>query len=155
MLRPASFGAVMAAALAFAGIASAQQLGYNFNFTLPIVADTQSYHSTIYLHDPNLDTLNVSFTYIGATSSATPGTCGGWSARLVRCVLHGPEQHVVRCRFSHRQVPLLTRPTVIRHTTATGILPIRFCHSRGPVSCTDSPFASTATVTGMSSTSNS
>ena len=74
MLRPASFGAVMAAALAFAGIASAQQLGYNFNFTLPIVADTQSYHSTIYLHNPNLDTLNVSFTYIGATSSATPGT---------------------------------------------------------------------------------
>jgi hypothetical protein len=57
MLRPASFGAVMAAALAFAGIASAQQLGYNFNFTLPIVADTQSYHSTIYLHNPNLDTL--------------------------------------------------------------------------------------------------
>ena len=74
MLRPASFGAVMAAALAFAGIASAQQLGYNFNFTLPIVADTQSYHSTIYLHNPNLDTLTVSFTYIGATSSATPGT---------------------------------------------------------------------------------
>ena len=34
MLRPASFGAVMAAALAFAGIASAQQLGYNFNFTV-------------------------------------------------------------------------------------------------------------------------
>jgi len=29
---------------------------------------------TIYLHNPNLDTLNVSFTYIGATSSATPGT---------------------------------------------------------------------------------
>ena len=74
MLRPASFGAVMTTALAFAGIASAQQLGYNFNFTLPIVADTQSYHSTIYLHNPNLDTLNVSFTYIGATSSATPGT---------------------------------------------------------------------------------
>ena len=72
MLRPASFGAVMAAALAFAGIASAQQLGYNFNFTLPIVADTQSYHSTIYLHDPNLDTLNVSFTYIGARAARLP-----------------------------------------------------------------------------------
>ncbi len=28
-------------------------------------------------------------------------------------------------------------------------------HSRGPVSCTDAPRASTATVTGMSSTSNS
>jgi OFA family oxalate/formate antiporter-like MFS transporter len=38
---------------------------------------------------------------------------------------------------------------------ATGILPIRACHSRGPVSCTDVPSESTATVTGMSLTSNS
>jgi hypothetical protein len=78
MLRPASFAAVMAVALAFAGIASAQQLGYNFNFTLPIVAETQSYHSTIYVHNPKLATLTVTFTYIGATTSATPGTstCG-------------------------------------------------------------------------------
>jgi len=74
MLRPASLAAVMAAALAFAGIASAQQLGYNFNFTLPIVAETQSYHSTIYVHNPNLATLTVAFTYIGATTSVTPGT---------------------------------------------------------------------------------
>ena len=77
MLRPASFAAVMAVALATAVTASAQQLGYNFNFTLPIVAETQSYHSTIYLHNPNLATLTASFTYIGATTSATPGmtTC--------------------------------------------------------------------------------
>ena len=63
----------MAAALAFAGIASAQQLGYNFNFTL----DRRGYAVVSqydYLHNPNLDTLDVSFTYIGATSSATPGT---------------------------------------------------------------------------------
>ena len=43
--------------------------------------------------------------------------------------------------------------------TAIGILPmpalIRASHSRGPVSCTDTPFESTATVTGMSRTSNS
>jgi len=38
---------------------------------------------------------------------------------------------------------------------ATGIFPIRARHSRGPVSCTEVPFASTATVTGMSRTSNS
>jgi len=38
---------------------------------------------------------------------------------------------------------------------ATGIAPIRACHSRGPVSCTDVPSESTATVTGMSWTSNS
>ena len=39
--------------------------------------------------------------------------------------------------------------------TLTGILPIRACHSRGPVVCTLVPWASTATVTGMSLTSNS
>lgn len=41
------------------------------------------------------------------------------------------------------------------HSTTTGILPMRACHSRGPVLCTDSPVESTATVTGMSSTVNS
>ena len=40
-------------------------------------------------------------------------------------------------------------------SVATGIFPIRARHSRGPVSCTDTPLESTATVTGMSLTSNS
>ena len=39
--------------------------------------------------------------------------------------------------------------------TATGILPMRICHSFGPVVCTEVPSESTATVTGMSSISNS
>ncbi len=42
-----------------------------------------------------------------------------------------------------------------RYDTTTGIFPIRACHSFGPVWCTDSPAESTATVTGMSCTSNS
>ena len=37
----------------------------------------------------------------------------------------------------------------------TGIFPIFACHSAGPVWCTEVPFESTATVTGMSCTSNS
>ena len=37
----------------------------------------------------------------------------------------------------------------------TGIPAILPRHSAGPVSCTDTPLASTATVTGMSLTSNS
>jgi hypothetical protein len=41
------------------------------------------------------------------------------------------------------------------HTTVTGIFPIFACHSRGPVLCTLVPSALTATVTGMSLTSNS
>src|SRR5690606_4173668 len=43
----------------------------------------------------------------------------------------------------------------IAHATTTGILPMRACHSRGPVWCTEVPCESTATVTGMSLTSNS
>ena len=44
-------------------------------------------------------------------------------------------------------------------TTATGMPPMldlmRASHSLGPVSCTETPLESTATVTGMSRTSNS
>ncbi len=44
----------------------------------------------------------------------------------------------------------------IRKTQAeTGILPILACQIFGAVLCTDSPFTSTATDTGMSSTTNS
>ena len=45
----------------------------------------------------------------------------------------------------------------IRHAAVTGIFSstIFFDHSAGPVVCTDVPLASTATVTGMSFTSNS
>ena len=42
-----------------------------------------------------------------------------------------------------------------RYSVTTDMPRILACHSRGPVSCTDVPFASTATVTGMSLTSNS
>jgi len=57
------------------GAASAQQLGYNFNgLMLPIVAETPSYASAIFVHNPNTTTLAISFTYQGATNSATPGT---------------------------------------------------------------------------------
>ena len=45
-------------------------------------------------------------------------------------------------------------PTV-RQPSTTGILPIRACHSFGPVLWTEVPCESTATVTGMSFTSNS
>jgi len=43
----------------------------------------------------------------------------------------------------------------LAQATATGILPIFACHSFGPVLCTLVPSLSTATVTGMSLTSNS
>ena len=43
----------------------------------------------------------------------------------------------------------------VHQAAATAILPMRVRHSRGPVSCTEVPLQSTATVTGMSLTSNS
>ncbi|SAK48560.1 hypothetical protein AWB79_01306 [Caballeronia hypogeia] len=46
-------------------------------------------------------------------------------------------------------------PPIGYQTVATGILPIFACHSAGPVLWTEMPLESTATVTGMSWTSNS
>ncbi len=47
------------------------------------------------------------------------------------------------------------RPAQVPQPATTGIFPIFACHSFGPVWCTDVPCESTATVTGMSTTSNS
>lgn len=47
------------------------------------------------------------------------------------------------------------RPSRLPYSAATGILPIFACHSAGPVLWTEVPLLSTATVTGMSLTSNS
>jgi hypothetical protein len=47
------------------------------------------------------------------------------------------------------------RDTGTVQASTTGIFPIRACHCFGPVVWTDSPVESTATVTGMSRTSNS
>ena len=60
----------------------------------------------------------------------------------------------------HRMQPVNTLCALPLQATETGILPtedlvIRSCHSAGPVVCTEVPVASTATVTGMSWTSNS
>jgi hypothetical protein len=50
---------------------------------------------------------------------------------------------------------LESRMRLGNQATLTGILPIFACHSFGPVMCTEVPSESTATVTGMSFTSNS
>jgi len=54
-----------------------------------------------------------------------------------------------------RSMPARTRRPGRAYSAATGILPIFACHSRGPVWCTEVPSLDTATVTGMSLTSNS
>jgi hypothetical protein len=60
---------------AFCAVAGAQQLGYSsYGLSLPIVAQTPSYASTIFVHNPGATTIGINFTYQGATTSATPGT---------------------------------------------------------------------------------
>ena len=54
-----------------------------------------------------------------------------------------------------RQRRALGRKRKQGQATATGIFPIFACHSFGPVMCAEVPPESTATVTGMSTTSNS
>ena len=69
----------------------------------------------------------------GAGAAATaPAAAAPESARPARGRSGGPDQAVT-----------------------TGIFPIFIRHSAGPVLCTDWPVESTATVTGMSLTSNS
>ncbi len=53
------------------------------------------------------------------------------------------------------RAPQTAAPQPEAYSTVTGILPMRACHSLGAVLCTLVPLESTATVTGMSRTSNS
>lgn len=73
MLRPLSFAATIAVALLSTGITRAQQLVYDPVLTLPIVAETQSYSSVIYIHNPGINSISATFSYQGGTTSATPG----------------------------------------------------------------------------------
>src|SRR3546814_6069899 len=64
-----------------------------------------------------------------------------------------PPVDVRRPRGFAARVVLKTPPLCgsdVQPSTTTGMRPIRDCHSRGPVLCTDSPVESTATVTGLS-----
>jgi hypothetical protein len=54
-------------------IASAQSLVYNYFLVVPLVAETPSYQSTIYIHNASTQTGSVTVTYTGGTGSATPG----------------------------------------------------------------------------------
>ena len=61
--------------------------------------------------------------------------------------------------ISEENLDAVIKSVVVRSVTnthcSTGIPAILFAHSAGPLWCTLVPFASTATVTGMSFTSNS
>jgi hypothetical protein len=59
--------------LGFVPTASAQRLGYDFRVAVPIVAQTGSYQSSIYLHNATTNVITLAVTYSGATGSVTPG----------------------------------------------------------------------------------
>jgi hypothetical protein len=74
MSRLASSAAALFCA-AFCAVAGAQQLGYlYYPFALPLVAETPSYVSTIFVHNPGTAAVTLTLVYQGASSSATPGT---------------------------------------------------------------------------------
>jgi len=80
--------------------------------------------------------------------------CDAAGVQDLRRLLQQAQLRVLRVDFEklrHR----LARSDARLQATATGMRPIRPCHSRGPVSWTLVPCESTATVTGMSLTSNS
>jgi hypothetical protein len=60
-------------ALGFLPAAFAQTPGYGFTVMVPIVAQTGSYQSSVYLHNAMTYAVTLSVTYSGATGSATPG----------------------------------------------------------------------------------
>lgn len=72
-------GLLAAASLAFAGAASAQSPnGFASIIHIPVVVNSASFQSTIFVHNPNGAATNVQFNYYGATGTASVGTvdCG-------------------------------------------------------------------------------
>ena len=79
MVRLTSKLAVLLSIALLCTIAHAQQIGYGSAQTLPVVAKTSSYTSTVFIHNPGSSPITVNFTFQGASTSATPGalSCGG------------------------------------------------------------------------------
>lgn len=68
--------AVAAIAVSFAVLSaplSAQELDYSSFLTIPLIAETPSYRSQIFIHNPTLADSQIVVSYVGATGTATPG----------------------------------------------------------------------------------
>lgn len=76
MARAMSAAAAINGLLSFvvAVHAMAQQVGYNNNLVVPLVAQTSSYATQIFVHNPSSGPIDVTFSYAGASSSATAGS---------------------------------------------------------------------------------
>jgi hypothetical protein len=60
-------------ACCLAPAALAQTTGYGWNVAVPVVAQTASYQSFIYVHSTRTEPVSVSVRFTGAASAATPG----------------------------------------------------------------------------------
>ena len=88
-----------------------------------------------------------------SSNSKREGAAGGERFRAP-----GGRRERLPCRCRRRESSRCGRSSSSApraQAATTGIFAMRAFHSAGPVSCTDVPCASTATVTGMSTTSNS
>ncbi len=81
----------------------------------------------------------------------------GWQVQKVRMFnIAAPERLELRETAIARVSRSLSDRPADQPVTLTGLASAIFaCHSAGPVRCTELPLTSTATVTGISSTTNS
>ena len=69
-LRFAAIGSLL---FGFHAAAVAQQLGYISALVVPLLADTESYQTQIFVHNLSTTQISVQFRYVGGTTSVTPG----------------------------------------------------------------------------------
>jgi hypothetical protein len=73
-MRSSGLAATLALSLALLPASlCAQQLGYSSGLAIPLIAQTPSYASQIFIHNPGAGEVRIGLTYVDATGSATPG----------------------------------------------------------------------------------
>ena len=68
-----ALAATFVALVTLSRAAQAQQIGYWFDVIVPVVVDSPSYASQVFIHNPGASSASISVDYNGATGSATPG----------------------------------------------------------------------------------
>ena len=72
-MRACKLAATFVALVTLSCAAQAQQIGYWFDVIVPVVVDSPSYASQVFIHNPGASSASISVDYTGATGSATPG----------------------------------------------------------------------------------
>ena len=101
---------------------SAQSLIYAYNLTIPLVAETPSYQSAIYIHNASTGTATVSVIYNGATQAAV--VTGSVAGTVSNVKYNGSATVPARRR--------VTRPAAVPDTNGRPRWRITSCSTRSP-----------------------